>query len=183
MSFLAATLLLIVTAAPASDPDRVDVYGPGHRYVVRFAEPRSDGDEPGRLFGVVSVLDTRTGRWRTVRTADGRRGDGIFEGFSIYDDLPAWSPDGRYLAYWDDYCVDEPAVAGGVVCHTHDVHVLELDRAGSAADEVVLGRYEFGGWVAGRPHSLWQLDINSGAKRIRTLHGSRGLAVSASQAG
>lgn len=112
--------------AAASPDSAVTLNSPNHRYAVRFSDPRSDSDDAGRLWGKISVCDLKTGAERTARVASGQRKQGNFEGFSVYDERAAWSPDSLYLAFWVDSCQNEPAVSAGVVCHLHEVHFLSM---------------------------------------------------------
>src|SRR5258708_22447877 len=99
-------------ATPPRTQDTV-LASSNRRYTVRFSGARSDGDGPGKLWGAISVRDRRTGRDTVVRVANGDRGKGNFEAFSLFEDSRAWSPDGLFFAYWDDSCTDKPAVPGG----------------------------------------------------------------------
>jgi hypothetical protein len=145
--------------------DAVKVTSPDGRYLVRFFAARSDGVEAGKLWGKIAVRDLRTGRERTLRSATGQRGAGVFEGFSLYEDSTAWSPDGLYLAYFEDSCIDEPGVESGVVCHLHEIRFLQLKEQPPCRDELALGRYDFGGWVRGRAHTLWE--INAEGRKVK----------------
>ena len=82
----------------------------------------------------------------------------MFEGFNVYDDSIAWSPDNLYLVYYQNSCIEEPAVESGVVCHLHEIRFLQLRQKPLCLEEITLGRYGFGGWVAGRAHTLWEVD-------------------------
>ncbi|HVG34846.1 MAG TPA: hypothetical protein VM911_17380 [Pyrinomonadaceae bacterium] len=162
--FLSANLASVAAAqgsAPGSlslPNDAVVVTSPDGRYVARFSAARSEGKEDGKLWGSIAVRDLRTGLERILRSAAGQRGKGVFEGFSLYDDANAWSPDNLYLAYYQNSCIDEPAVEGGVVCHVHEIRFLQLKQKPLCVEEITLGRYGFGGWVRGRAHTPWEID-------------------------
>ncbi len=137
--------------------DYVQLKSPNGRFLVRFSQARSDGDNVGKLWGKITIQDLTKGEERWVLSAEGSRGDDPFQAFSIYDDTEAWSPDGLYLAYWDDACINESAVEGGVVCHSHSIRFLAMDATQVCAKELILDRYGFGGWVKGRAHTLWEV--------------------------
>jgi WD40-like Beta Propeller Repeat len=154
-------------SAPLHD-DAVNMASPDGRYLVRFSTARSDGKEAGKLWGTITVRDLHTRQERTARVAAGKRGAGVFEGFSLYEGSAAWSPDGLYVAYYQDACIDEPGVGGGVVCHLHEIRFLRMRRQTLCPDDLALDRYGFGGWVRGRAHTLWEIDAE-GRRVKRTL--------------
>jgi hypothetical protein len=158
-------------SAPLHD-DAVKLASPDGRYVVRFSAARSDGKEAGKLWGTITVLDLHTGQERTARVAAGKRGAGVFEGFSLYEGHGAWSPDGLYIAYYQDSCIDEPGVEGGVVCHLHEIRFLRMRRQPLCRDDLTLDRYGFGGWVRGRAHTVWE--INAEGRRVKRTLCARG---------
>jgi hypothetical protein len=147
----------------------VTMVSPNRRYAVRFADERSDGRGAGKLWGTITVRDLSTGKERTARTAEGERSKGIFEGLSQYDDSDAWSPDGFYLAYRDDYCLDEAGVSAGVICHLHEIHILSMKADPTCRAELVLDRYAFGGWMRGRRHTLLEILINKDGQKVKRL--------------
>jgi hypothetical protein len=174
-SFFILAVLASVAAAQGLAPgslslrdDAVEVTSPDGRYAVRFSAARSEGKEPGKLWGTITVRELRTGLERIVRSAAGHRGTGVFEGFSLYDEANAWSPDNLYLAYYDDSCIDEPAVESGVVCHMHEIRFLHVKQKALCVEEITLGRYGFGGWVRGRAHTVWEINAE-GRKGKRNL--------------
>jgi hypothetical protein len=147
----------LATNSLSLSEDAVEVTSPNGRYLVRFSAARSEGKASGKLWGTITVRDLRTGLERIVRSAAGQRGTGVFEGFSLYDQSNAWSPDNLYLAYYQDSCIGEPAVESGVVCHVHEIRFLQLKQKPLCLEEIMLGRYGFGGWVRGRAHALWEI--------------------------
>lgn len=151
-------------SAPLKD-NAVNLTSPDHRYVVRLSDARSDGKEAGKLWGTITVRDLHTGHERTARLAAGKRGAGVFEGFSLYEGSGAWSPDGLYIAYYQDSCIDEPGVEGGVVCHLHEIRFLRMTLQPLCRDDLTLDRYGFGGWVRGRAHTLWE--INAEGRKVK----------------
>jgi hypothetical protein len=153
----------------ATSDASVTMVSPNRRYAVRFADERSDGGGADKLWGTITVRDLSTGRERTARAVEGARSKGIFEAFSQYDDSKPWSPDGFYLAYWDDYCLDEAGVSAGVICHLHEIHLLSMKTDPICRKELVLDRYAFGGWVRGRHHTLMAILINEDGRKTRRL--------------
>ncbi|PYS59736.1 MAG: hypothetical protein DMF74_20580 [Acidobacteria bacterium] len=152
----------------ATPDSSITEVSPNGRYAVRFSSERSDDKGADKLWGTIIVRDLRTGRERTSRTANGDRGKGIFEAFDQYDDSRPWSPDGLYLAYWDDYCVAEPGVSGGVVCHLHEIHFLRMNARPLCREELVLDRYAFGGWARGSGHTILEILMNEeGGRKAR----------------
>lgn len=149
-------------ASPKID-DAIEIRSPNRRFIVRFSEPRSD--EPVELWGMITVRDVRDGRERIARVAAGRRGEGTFEGFSPLDLPDAWSPDGLFLAYWDDFCADEPGVKSGVVCHLHEIRFLSMNSLPPDTEELSLGRYSFGGWAG--PHTVLEILINEDGRKVK----------------
>lgn len=146
----------------------IRVKSPNRRFEVRFSDPRSDSTEAGKLWGKISVRDVKAGTERTARLAEGARGKGVFEGFGLHENAQAWSPDGLYLAYWDNYCQEEGSVPGGVVCHLHEVHFLNMNTT-SACPELVLSRYAFGGWARGEAHNVLEILINEAGQKVKRL--------------
>jgi hypothetical protein len=149
--------------------DAITIASSNRRYAVRFSDGRSEGNQSGKLWGTITVRDLHTHKERTVRVAEGDRGEGIFEGFSIYEGPDAWSPDGLYLVYWDDYCMNEPAVPGGVVCHLHEIRFLSMKPSPLCREELVLSRYAFGGWYRGRAHTVLEILINEVGQKVKRL--------------
>lgn len=146
--------------------DSLTTTSPDRRYLVRFSNARSDGEPSGKLWGTIVVRDLRTQRERIVRVAGGQKGKGTFEAFCLYDDSPAWSPDGKYFAYWDDYCSEEAAVPSGVVCFVHEVHFLSVSEEPNCRETLVLSRYAFDGWAPIRGHTVLEmLEDGKRAKR------------------
>lgn len=169
ITFLAAVLILIISQQANSSQSRgnsVTTKSPNGRFAVRFSDERSDPGSAGKLWGRVTVRDLQTGIERTVRVAQGQRGRGIFEGFSLQEQSGAWSPDGLYLAYWDDQCQDEPSVPGGAICHLHEIRFLSMQRTLGCREELVLGRYAFGGWARGQPHTILEILINEDGQTV-----------------
>jgi hypothetical protein len=154
----------VTWSAPAPNSG-VTIKSPNGRYVVRFSEQRSD-NVAGDLWGKVTVRDLRTGRRLIGRVAEGQRGRGVFEGFSPSEQSNAWSPDGLYLAYWDNQCQDEPAVPGGAICHLHEIRFLSLQRPAACREGLVLGRYAFAGWVRDRPHTVLENLVNEDGQSV-----------------
>jgi hypothetical protein len=147
----------------------ISVKSPNSRYEVRFFDERSDSPAAGGLWGKITVHDLIRGTEQIARVAEGQRGNGIFEGFSLYETAQAWSPDGLYLAYWDNYCQDEGSVPGGVVCHLHEVHFLNMNSVSACREELVLSRYAFGGWARGQPHRVLEILINEAGQKVQRL--------------
>jgi hypothetical protein len=145
------------------------VKSPNRRYEVRFSDERSDSPAAGKLWRKIIVHDLIRGTERIARVAEGQRGNGVFEGFGLYETTQAWSPDGLYLAYWDNYCQDEGSVPGGVVCHLHEVHFLNMNALSACGEELVLSRYAFGGWARGQPHSVLEILINEAGEKVQRL--------------
>ena len=155
---------------PRETPGKViPVKSPNRRYEVRFSDQRSDSPIAGTLWGKITVHDLIQNTELTARVAEGQRGNGIFEGFSLYETAQAWSPDGLYLAYWDNYCQDEGSVPGGVVCHLHEVHFLNMKTVSACQEELMLSRYAFGGWVRGQAHSVLEILINEAGQKVQRL--------------
>lgn len=150
------TLLSAGLHAQSTSDTSVNIKSPNGRYAVQFSDPRSDAAGPGRLWGKITVRDSRTGTERMARLANGSRDTAVFEGFSLYEQNPAWSPDGLYFAFWADYCRSEPAVPGGVVCHLHEVHFLSMKQS-DCRTGLVLGRYAFAGWAQKAPHTVLEI--------------------------
>jgi hypothetical protein len=146
----------------------ISAKSPNSRYEVRFSDQRSDSPLADKLWGKIIVHDLTRGTEQTARAAEGQRGNGIFEGFSLYETAQAWSPDGLYLAYWDNYCQDEGSVPGGVVCHLHEVHFLNVQTM-SCPEELVLSRYAFGGWARGQKHTVLEILINEAGQEVQRL--------------
>ena len=163
--FLVALIFGFSTGQNASTKpdDTLEIRSPNRRFIVRFSEPQSD--EPGELWGMITVRDVRAGRERIVRRAEGRRGEGNFESFSPLDPPDAWSPDGLFLAYWDDFCADEPAVKGGVVCHIHEIRFLSMNPLPPDTEELSLGRYSFGGWSG--HHTVLEILVNEDGRKVK----------------
>jgi hypothetical protein len=168
ITFLAAVLILIISQATSSQPrnNSATTKSPNGRFAVRFLDERSGSGNAGKLWGRVTVRDLQSGIERTVRVAQGQRGRGIFEGFSLYEQSAAWSPDGLYLAYWDDQCQDEPAVPGGAICHLHEICFLSMQRTLGCREELVLSRYAFGGWARGQSHTILEILINEDGQTV-----------------
>ena len=167
--FLAAVLILNISQHANSSQSRnnsVTTKSPNGRFAVRFSDERSDPGSAGKLWGRVIVRDLQTGIEKTVRVAQGQRGRGIFEGFSLYEQSGAWSPDGLYLAYWDDQCQDEPSLSGGAICHLHEIRFLSMQRTVGCRAELVLSRYAFGGWASGQPHTILEVLINEEGQTV-----------------
>lgn len=137
------------------------------RYAVRFSNTQSDDSGAGKLWRTILVKDLKTGSERTARTADGDRRKGIFEAFSPFEESYAWSPDGLYLAYWDDYCLDEVGASAGVICHLHEIHILSMKADPLCRAELVLSRYAFGGWARGRHHTILEILINEDERKVK----------------
>jgi hypothetical protein len=177
MNVIAFLVVLISSASPqtsrsnsfATSDSSVTEVSPNGRYAVRFSNAQSDDKGAGKLWGTIIVRNLKTGRERTARTGNGDRSKGIFESFSEYDDSIAWSPDGLYLAYWDDYCLDEPDASGGVVCHIHEIHILSMKEDPLCQKEVVLSRYAFGGWARGHGHTILEILINEDGRKAKRL--------------
>jgi hypothetical protein len=174
-TLLSATAIALSLGVGQRTPQRetpgkmISVKSPNRRYEVRFSDQRSDSPIAGKLWGKITVHDLRQGTEQTARVAEGQRGNGIFEGFSLYETAQAWSPDGLYLAYWDNYCQDERSVPGGVVCHLHEVHFLNMNTVSACREELVLSRYAFGGWARGRSHSVLEILINEAGQKVQRL--------------
>ena len=171
IGFLAMALSLNIGGYPAGPSFRpakntVTTTSPNGRYSVRFSDKRSDNNDAGDLWGRLTVRDLKTGAERTARVAAGQRGKGVFEGFSPAEQSNAWSPDGLYLAFWDNQCNDEPAVPGGVICHLHEVRFLGMRRWSDCREELELGRYAFAGWVRDQPHTVLEILINEDGQRV-----------------
>jgi hypothetical protein len=115
------------------------------------------------------VRDLKTGKERIARVAEGQRGRGIWEGFTVYEPRDAWSPDGLYLVYWDDRCMDEGSVPGGIVCHLHELRFLSLEPDSACGEELVLGRYTFGGWAPGQSHMVLETLVNEAGEKVQRL--------------
>lgn len=167
---LAIFLILIISEHTDSSPQRrfsVTTKSPNGRYVVRFSDERSPGSGAGKLWGRITIRDLHAGTERTARVADGQRDQGIFEGFTLYEQANAWSPDGLYLAYWDDQCQEDSSVPGGAVCHLHEIRFLSIQRLPGCTNELVLSRYAFGGWARGRPHTILEILINDDGQSVR----------------
>jgi hypothetical protein len=145
------------------------VKSPNHRYEVRFSDQRSDSTGVGTLWGKITVRDLKQGTERTARVAEGQRGNGVFQGFGLHESAQAWSPDGLYLAYWDDYCQDEGSVPGGVVCHLHEMHFLRMNAVPACREELTLSRYAFGGWARGQAHTILEILINEAGQKVQRL--------------
>ena len=152
-------------SAGATPNNSVTIKSPHGRYAVRFSDQRSD-NRAQDLWGTVTIRDLRTGRESNGRVAAGKRGQGIFEGFSLAEQANAWSPDGLYLVYWDNQCQDEPAVPGGVICHLHEIRFLNLRQPAGCRQELVLGRYAFAGWVRDQPHTILESLTNEDGQSV-----------------
>jgi hypothetical protein len=162
---LITVLLSGISGHPAPRHNSVTLKSPNGRYAVRFSDKRSD-NSAGDLWGKVTIRDLRTGRELTGRVAAGQRGQGIFEGFSLAEQSNVWSPDGLYLAYWDNQCQDEPSVPGGAICHLHEIRFLSLQQPARCRDELVLGRYAFAGWVRDQPHTVLESLTNEDGQSV-----------------
>jgi len=165
--FLLLVALILCASPQTRQPRRranskllVTMVSPNGRYAVRFSSEQSNDKGTDKLWGAIIVRDLRTGRERTARIANGDRRKGIFESFGQYDDSLPWSPDGLYLAYWDDYCLDEPGAAARAVCHLHEIHFLRMSARPLCREELVLSRYAFGGWAHGHGHTILEILIN-----------------------
>jgi hypothetical protein len=171
VAILGCAMAFSVSAADTST--RLILPSPNGRFEALF-ETMGKRGQPDQLWNALSARDVGTGETGTRRIAAGARAAGtIFEIFLPFgsddapDDTEAWSPDGNYLAYWDDFCIEEPNVPGGVVCHSHEIHFLRMLPVRAGDRELVLSRYEFGGWVRGQPHTVLQLDSEGHHKRRR----------------
>ncbi len=163
---LLAAFLLISNSEQNAKPNRdeaIEIPSPNRRFIVRFSEPRSD--EKGKLWGMITVRDLRAGRERIARRTAGARGEGNFEGFFPLDLPRAWSPDGLFLAYRDDFCADEPGVKGGVVCHIHEIRFLSMNPLPPDMEDLVLGRYSFAGWTG--HHTVLEILINEDGRKVK----------------
>jgi len=148
---------------------------PNRRYEVRFSEPRPAFiNQRGKLWGTITVRDLRTQKERTARVAAGQAGRDIFEGFSVYETRDQWSPDGLYLVYWDNQCMEEGSVPGGIVCHLHEIHFLGMEPDSTCREELVLGRYTFGGWAPGQAHTVLETLVNEAGQKVQRSPCARG---------
>ena len=147
---------------------RAALLSPNRRYEVQFSDPRPAFiNERGKLWGTITVRDLRTQTERPARVAAGQAGRGIFEGFSPYETREAWSPDGLYLVYWDDYCMEEGSVPGGIVCHLHEIRFLSMEPDPECREELVLDRYAFGGWAPAQGHTVFETLVNEAGQKVQ----------------
>jgi len=157
-------------AGTQSQKKQVTRLSPNRHYEVRFSEQRSASvDQAGKLWGTITVRDLKTESERIARVAEGQGGRSIFEGFSLYETREAWSPDGLYLVYWDNHCIEEGSVPEGIVCHLHELRFLSMEPDSACREELVLGRYTFGGWAPGQAHTVLETLVNEAGQKVQRL--------------
>ena len=125
-------------------------------YSLQFLRPVPDGE--GLLWSEVEV-STAKGGSRVLRTAPAPVAGNSFAAFSWQggdDEVERgelWSPDGHFAALHEFACTWTPGTASPVICHLHQTILVDLDRPDDARCGLVLGRYNFSGWAADKPHS------------------------------
>jgi hypothetical protein len=159
-----AILLTASSAAPLLAVDTPTMLPDGSRrmesaasgYSLTFVRPVRDAEDS--LWSGVELRKAGSPEPQLIRAADAPKSAGMLLAWSPYGDegepMDAWSPDGRFIAFREISCLWSPGDEYPVICHMHETAIVDLDHPDEECRGLLLGRYSFEGWVAGRPHTV-----------------------------